>query len=779
MDRHELNLKCQALTCACIDQDVPTLTRFLLDTAYKALIDYRGLGGNAPIHIAVLSKNVSILKLLLDAGADRNKRNIHGDMPMHCACRVGFLDGLKLLCSFRRLVTDATNDAGQIPLELAESTESDFLQPCDLYGVFSVKENKIDTSIIDLDGKKECASYLKQVLTRQRIDRMNDYFSETVELNRTKQKVTNILRDSNMGRSKMYYSNFIKPASGTVDCWSDLDYQIFERSRSLFNRMIISVSSTCLVSSVTATSIVAFNEKEAVEHQLWLYDRRKKEDTTAPVPGFSKNREFFKTPVAESGKRDDLPEYDYTSYDIDDIMSDEEAEYFEATDDMVTNMLLNALQATHVSTQGSFSTLSTALVRDILEKGVENCSRLIEADDWRSSFSEFSQKFVSSVVSTGLSCCLENRDNDSVKDFAENIFDEVISIGFNSDVTKIDDELMPRATIVADRFVTGIIDKVDTEHLDSNSLSLVTNFTKRVVTDILTQGISSFQYNNTIYRDPSTLRKQTALAEEYVAISLDRETDNDSLVQPNVISALAKTFVNKILEQTPHISQRPSSYGSDFCVKFVDHIISSAVKAIPSQDLPPLRQSNFSVKPETSVAESFMKSVISCGLEAYDGDSSPEEKSLYISDIVGFFSDSSAENADPANDRAAVSCAFVHDIIEAGLNQFSTIKSFSGAPLVHDDGVDNKSPEEAYSKITVLVKSITSQYITEGISRLAKRDAPMLKLPFKGDREYRSFIDSFTNNLFAQGLQKCTEKLSLENNTAAMSETFITTSSAK
>lgn len=633
MEGRDQKLRCQALTCACIDQDDSTLKRLLLDPKYLALVNHLGLGGNAPIHIAILSKNAAILNMLLEAGADRNKRNINGDMPMHCACRVGFLEGLKLLCSFRRVIIDGLNDAGQLPIDIATSSEVDSLQESDLYGVFCVQENKIDTSIIDLQGRKDCAEFLEIVASRQKIERLNDFFDETVELNSTKQKVTNVLRDSNKGRSKIYYANFLKPPGGTLDCWSDRDYQTFEKNVSLFNRMIVSVSSICLVKSVMATTIHAYDEKKAVEHQLWLYSRRKELNDTAPhTAGISKNREFFKTPVAESGKRDNLPEYDYTSYDIDNIMSDEEAEYIMATDDMVTSMLLLAMKVTATNGVSEYASLTRNFVNDVLRTGLINSSRKILDSVNQLNFADFSRTFMSSIVDTGLQHVVMAGGIGSAA-----FTDEVLTQGIAGALDIADADISAQACAVAKKFVVGIINATPPEALRDAPESVVSAVTEKLVADILLQGISSYNgsQNNTKHNYGRVSKNGTAAVEQSVENMLLRLMDDDDCNNEkecaDSVSAFSKSFVANLFALNSNRRTESGRFFSEFSKQFVAHIISS----IGSPLIPSTR--NEWVSSEAAVAESFVKLIMEAGLRAFDDQMSQDYIGRHISDVVSSF----------------------------------------------------------------------------------------------------------------------------------------------
>lgn len=78
--------------------DDPELVQILLDAG--ALIDVKGRG-YTPLGLAARNNNLAILRLLLRAGADLDRKSDDGDFPLHGAVRAGHADAVKLLLSAR------------------------------------------------------------------------------------------------------------------------------------------------------------------------------------------------------------------------------------------------------------------------------------------------------------------------------------------------------------------------------------------------------------------------------------------------------------------------------------------------------------------------------------------------------------------------------------------------------------------------------------------------------------------------------------------------------
>jgi len=76
------------------------VTRLLVDqTKAKGLINTPNLTGWTPLHFGVVGQNLTVMAILLRAGADINVRNPYLGDPtaLHVACRLGWVDGMEAL----------------------------------------------------------------------------------------------------------------------------------------------------------------------------------------------------------------------------------------------------------------------------------------------------------------------------------------------------------------------------------------------------------------------------------------------------------------------------------------------------------------------------------------------------------------------------------------------------------------------------------------------------------------------------------------------------------
>lgn len=76
------------------------VTRLLVDqTIAKGLVNTPNLTGWTPLHFGVIGQNLTVMAILLRAGADVNVRNPYLGNPtaLHVACRLGWIDGMESL----------------------------------------------------------------------------------------------------------------------------------------------------------------------------------------------------------------------------------------------------------------------------------------------------------------------------------------------------------------------------------------------------------------------------------------------------------------------------------------------------------------------------------------------------------------------------------------------------------------------------------------------------------------------------------------------------------
>jgi ankyrin repeat protein len=81
----------------------------------------RGWMTGTPLHAAAAGSHVTIVAMLLEAGADPNTRQRHGFTPLHSAAANGDLASVEALLSAGADL-DAVNDDGATPLALAEGS---------------------------------------------------------------------------------------------------------------------------------------------------------------------------------------------------------------------------------------------------------------------------------------------------------------------------------------------------------------------------------------------------------------------------------------------------------------------------------------------------------------------------------------------------------------------------------------------------------------------------------------------------------------------------------
>ncbi len=90
----------------------------LLDKAGSTVVNYRGLDGNAGLHIAIRNRNANWVGFLLSRGADPNLADANGDTPLILAARRGFVEGAARML-MKQADVDKTNRLGETALIVA------------------------------------------------------------------------------------------------------------------------------------------------------------------------------------------------------------------------------------------------------------------------------------------------------------------------------------------------------------------------------------------------------------------------------------------------------------------------------------------------------------------------------------------------------------------------------------------------------------------------------------------------------------------------------------
>lgn len=91
-------------------------TQMLLDA--RANMEAQDGHGNTPLHIACKHGQLSVAQLLLESGAVLNSRNTPEETPLHLACQYGNLDVAQLLLKNGADV-NAVSEIGETPLHVA------------------------------------------------------------------------------------------------------------------------------------------------------------------------------------------------------------------------------------------------------------------------------------------------------------------------------------------------------------------------------------------------------------------------------------------------------------------------------------------------------------------------------------------------------------------------------------------------------------------------------------------------------------------------------------
>lgn len=85
-------------------------------------VNERGILGDTPLHVAAVSGDARVGKILLDAGADPNVHGEYGNTPLHEAVGQRHSEFVKLLLA-RGASKELQNEDGLTPIDLANMSD--------------------------------------------------------------------------------------------------------------------------------------------------------------------------------------------------------------------------------------------------------------------------------------------------------------------------------------------------------------------------------------------------------------------------------------------------------------------------------------------------------------------------------------------------------------------------------------------------------------------------------------------------------------------------------
>lgn len=104
---------------ACYSADHPDCIRFLLENGANINIkNHDSLRNNTPLHIACFVDNLEGIKILLEFGVDVNVKNINGSTPLHILCYKNNIEGIKTLLNYDTSSINEKDGRGDRPFDL-------------------------------------------------------------------------------------------------------------------------------------------------------------------------------------------------------------------------------------------------------------------------------------------------------------------------------------------------------------------------------------------------------------------------------------------------------------------------------------------------------------------------------------------------------------------------------------------------------------------------------------------------------------------------------------
>eukprot|EP00347_Sterkiella_histriomuscorum_P000026 403377465 len=286
--------------------EVKDLLNEKLYSDMTADINFQKIQNQTPLHYAVETKNLEIVKFLIKKYAELNARNNDCRTPLHLASANGSLEIVQELAKQKtEILIDAKDENGNTPLHLAaQNNQSDVLQflVSECRSNISAMNNKklrpIDL-VQDIKITQFLQEYEQKILAKNQQKVKGEpkgFFQKTRNavgsiLNRTKQEQTQVIENDEQGHARQSPSDdslaepynlnkFEKQIITIQDLKTHIDHKEDESVVSLKSFNVIerlgkgSFGSVYLVEKVTSTKIYAMKvlEKEKVLKQNLVRD---------------------------------------------------------------------------------------------------------------------------------------------------------------------------------------------------------------------------------------------------------------------------------------------------------------------------------------------------------------------------------------------------------------------------------------------------------------------------------------------------------------------------
>jgi hypothetical protein len=813
MENTESAAKSLAVISACVSQDEASLRILMRDKSYWKVLNILNIRGLAPLHVALNSRNMNIVRLLIEHGAELTLLDANGDTPLHRACRIGFFEAVEFLCSFRDVGVEMLNSRGQTPLEVALEVRSSEISYEDRYGTIIVDYEGINgdkTKSEEESGRQKCVAFLEKKIREGKNARESDYLLETIRLNQLKMRITEILRNTGPGRHKNYVANYVSPASGD---WTVRDYNTFYSNINNFNMMAASVAASGVVvaamnsayhsiDQATTKRAAITRNKILLEEITYKEDHEKagervtsddatqlEEDMNEKIDDMTLEpltlpsiEEIVEAelvyPMIWKGINIIVNEGNLGSFDI----SNRKARRIRAPKSAGDRGPQNASRRRDIrNDKAQPRDLPTSLVQSVIVNGMDSVS--IEAAlESPQPFAVFCKDLVHNLVASGIRA-VANRDLSALTDVVgPSTACEILDAGMDSMRRDNYDALKSASASLAKSLMLKVFANVYNKNaklrgglVTIDNQAVIIKHATLFVEDILERGLHSFSTDFS----PSNrafVGETSASMDEYVAkcviSGVSKEVDNATVKSVgSIVEDIASALVSLVTSEALHrvVDNKSVSvlvpaasyegrqeYIMNFSKALVEEIISNGVSSLGRDDL------------ESSGSEvQIVSHVIGIGLDTFN---KGKNKGVYISDIVSTIeghatSRTTEKTATPRVPSVrTIAADFIEDIIKCGLKSLVQ-------PVSHNDARGNADAviASAINHANVVAKSAISAIISDGLvsasiaysnkaksSRMGMGNVPdtVLHPSQSDDSARRDFIAGLIGDVILQGIRR-------------------------